>query len=265
MLRFAVPVVTPSGLAPSFRSARVVAIIPARYRSTRLHAKALALIDGRPMVEHVYRRASEARTVDAVLVATDDERIADVVASFGGTAVMTRPDHASGTDRLAEVAAALDSDLVVNVQGDLPFLPPEPIDATVALVRDTPALVMGTLRREITDVRELLAPSVVKVVVDEHGAALYFSRAPIPFTREGQPTPRRWKHLGLYVYRRQFLLRFAALPSTPLERAESLEQLRALEHGYRIGTVETTIDTVEIDTPDDLDRARSLAAAGQAP
>jgi 3-deoxy-manno-octulosonate cytidylyltransferase (CMP-KDO synthetase) len=213
------------------------------------------------MVEHVYRRAQDARTIDAVVVATDDERIAEAVDAFGGTAVMTRADHPSGTDRLAEVAEYLDSDLVVNIQGDLPFIVPEPIDAAVALMRDHPLLSMGTLRRQISDPAEFTNPSVVKVVVGLDGNALYFSRATIPFTRAKGPAPRVWKHLGLYVYRRDFLLALARLPETPLERAESLEQLRVLEHGFSIGTVETTIDTIEVDTPEDLERARRLGEA----
>jgi 3-deoxy-manno-octulosonate cytidylyltransferase (CMP-KDO synthetase) len=213
------------------------------------------------MVEHVYRRAAEARTVDAVVVATDDRRIASAVDSFGGLAVMTREDHATGTDRLAEVAAALTAEIIVNVQGDLPLIPPEPIDAAVALVRDHPSLPMGTVRRRLTDPAELANPAVVKVVVGQDGRALYFSRTAIPFSRSGSPEQVHWKHIGLYVYRREFLLRIAALPQTPLERSESLEQLRVLEHGFDIGTVEMTTDSVEVDTPDDLERARRLVTA----
>jgi 3-deoxy-manno-octulosonate cytidylyltransferase (CMP-KDO synthetase) len=213
------------------------------------------------MIEHVYRRASAATTVDAVVVATDDTRIAEAVDRFGGVAIMTRADHVSGTDRLSEVAAALESDLVVNVQGDLPFIPPEPIDAVVRLVLNRPDLGMGTLRRRITDPAEIAAPSVVKVVVNATGDALYFSRAPIPFARHGQPAATYWKHIGLYVYRREFLLHIAALTPTTLERTESLEQLRVLEHGLTIGTVETITDTIEIDTPEDLERGRRLVEA----
>ena len=210
------------------------------------------------MIEHVYRRAEDARTVDAVLVATDDERIARVVDGFGGVAVMTREDHPSGTDRLAEGAEALESDILVNVQGDLPFITAEPIDAAVSVVRDNPSVPMATLRRRITNPAELSNPSVVKVVVGLDGRALYFSRATLPHVRAGQPAAPVWKHIGLYVYRRDFLLTIAKLAPTPLERAESLEQLRVLEHGYAIGTVETTMDTVEVDTPEDLERARTL-------
>jgi 3-deoxy-manno-octulosonate cytidylyltransferase (CMP-KDO synthetase) len=210
------------------------------------------------MIEHVYRRAEEARTVDAVMVATDDERIAAAVDAFGGLAVMTRADHETGTDRLAEVAAALESDIIVNVQGDLPFLPPDPIDSAVRLLFDTPALAMGTLRRRITSPVELSNPSIVKVVTALDGRALYFSRTALPCVRPGHPPTPVWKHIGLYVYRRTFLLTIAGLRPTPLERAEGLEQLRVLEHGFAIGTVETSVDTVEIDTPEDLDRARRL-------
>lgn len=214
------------------------------------------------MIEHVYRRAEAATTVDAVLVATDDERVADAVSAFGGTAVMTRVDHPSGTDRLAEVAAVLDSELLVNVQGDLPLILPDPIDDTVRLMDANPTLSMGTLRREITRADDITNPSVVKVVVDLNGNALYFSRATIPATRAGNAPAKIWKHLGLYVYRREFLLRIARLPGTPLEQSESLEQLRVLEHGFKIGTVETTLDTIEVDTPEDLARARQLVEAG---
>jgi 3-deoxy-manno-octulosonate cytidylyltransferase (CMP-KDO synthetase) len=256
-----VPVVLPSELAPSVRSARTVAIIPARHGSTRLPGKPLADIAGRPMIEHVYRRAAEAATVELVLVATDDEHVAAAVDRFGGTAVMTRASHPTGTDRLAEVAEYLGADIIVNVQGDLPFLQPAPIDAAVRLLQDDPTLPMATLRREIVDPEELANPSVVKVVVRADGRALYFSRAPIPFTRRGNPPARVWKHFGLYVYRRAFLLALAALPPTPLERAESLEQLRVLEHGFTIGTVETVLDTIEVDTPDDLERVRRMTEA----
>jgi 3-deoxy-manno-octulosonate cytidylyltransferase (CMP-KDO synthetase) len=210
------------------------------------------------MIQHVYDRARSARTVNGVIVATDDDRIARAVDAIGGTAVMTRADHRTGTDRLAEVAAVLDADIIVNVQGDLPFLSPDAIDSAVSLLQGRPALDMGTLRRRITDPEDVRRPSVVKVVVDGHGDALYFSRAPIPFVRAEVPPPALWKHVGLYVYRREFLVRLAGLPPTPLERAESLEQLRVLEHGFRIGTIEMTTDTIEIDTPEDLERVRKL-------
>lgn len=258
MLRFPVPVVVPSELAPSLRSAPVVAVIPARYRSTRLPGKPLALINGRPMVEHVYRQATSAALVSAVLVATDDLRVAEAVDAFGGTAVMTDPEHATGTDRLAEVAAFLEGDLVVNVQGDEPLITGQAIDAAVEPCLRRPDELISTLRKKIDDPADLDTPSVVKVVVDRDGYALYFSRAPIPFVRPGEDRPVSWRHLGLYVYRRAFLLMVAGLAQTPLERAEGLEQLRILEHGIRILTVETTVETIGVDTPEDLARVQRL-------
>jgi 3-deoxy-manno-octulosonate cytidylyltransferase (CMP-KDO synthetase) len=214
------------------------------------------------MVEHVHDRVSAARTVNAVLVATDDDRIAGVVSGFGGTAVMTRSDHETGTDRLAEVAAELTGQLVVNVQGDEPLITPDSIDACVTLMLEHPDDVMGTLRRRTSEPSDLVSPGVVKLVTDQEGYALYFSRSPIPHVRPGQEPPVFWRHLGLYVYRRTFLLKLAGLPSTPLERSEGLEQLRALGHGYRIRTVETTADSVGVDTPEDLERVRRLVEAG---
>lgn len=214
------------------------------------------------MIEHVYRRASEAGAIDAVIVATDDDRIASAVSAFGGTAVMTQGTHPTGTDRLAEVARHLDSEIIVNVQGDEPLIDADAIAAAAGVLRERPADLMSTLRRRTTDPVEFRNPAVVKVVVDASGYALYFSRAPIPFTRPGHDAPAIWTHLGLYAYRREFLLRVAALPPTPLERAEGLEQLRVLEHGFRIATVETTSDTIGVDTPEDLERVRRQVEAG---
>jgi 3-deoxy-manno-octulosonate cytidylyltransferase (CMP-KDO synthetase) len=201
------------------------------------------------MIEHVYRRAAAATSIARVIVATDDRRILEAVQGFGGEAIMTAASHQSGTDRLAEVAAALDCDLVVNVQGDEPLLAPETIDAAVAPFAADPRL---------TDPSELQNPNVTKVVVDRDGFAMYFSRAGIPFTRPGQPAVTAWAHIGLYVYRRACLLRVAALPQTAMERAEALEQLRALEHGIRIKAIETTHETIGVDTREDLDRVRAL-------
>ena len=215
------------------------------------------------MIEHVYSRVAASPVLDAVVVATDDERVRDAVEAFGGLAVMTRPDHRSGSDRLAEVAASLSCDLVINVQGDEPLLPTEMIAEAVAPLVADPEIPMGTVCRRIDTLDDLENPHVVKVVTDRRGFALYFSRAPIPHTREaaGGLDPRRaLKHIGLYVYRRAFLLDFARLEPTPLERAESLEQLRALEHGFRIRVVETLHDSVGVDTPADLERVRRLAA-----
>jgi 3-deoxy-manno-octulosonate cytidylyltransferase (CMP-KDO synthetase) len=215
------------------------------------------------MIEHVYRRAAAASSVGAVVVATDDARIAAAVERFGGFARLTRSTHRSGTDRLAEVAEDLACDIVVNVQGDEPLVDPRTLDELVAPLDADPTLMMSTVRRRITDPEDYTNPHVVKVVVDADGNALYFSRSPIPFLRV--PDPRSaipaFKHLGLYAYRRSFLLAFARLQPTPLEMAESLEQLRALEHGFRIRTVETEHDSIGVDTPEDLERARRLMAA----
>jgi 3-deoxy-manno-octulosonate cytidylyltransferase (CMP-KDO synthetase) len=212
------------------------------------------------MIEHVYRRAAAARSVSRVIVATDDARIADAVRAFGGEVMMTAVSHQSGTDRLAEAAASLDCDLVVNVQGDEPLLAPETIDQAVAPFATDPSLEMSTLRRAITSDDERSNPNVTKVVVDRDGFALYFSRAPIPFTRAGQPAASAWAHIGLYVYRRATLLRLAALPQTAMERAEALEQLRALEHGIRIKAITTSHATIGVDTREDLERVRALMA-----
>jgi 3-deoxy-manno-octulosonate cytidylyltransferase (CMP-KDO synthetase) len=234
--------------------ARVVAVIPARYASTRFPGKALADIAGRPMIEHVYRRAAEARIVDAVVVATDDRRVAAAVESFGGIARLTAATHRTGTDRIAEVARDLRCSIVVNVQGDEPLVEPSAISDMVEALTSDPSLEMSTLRTAIRHHADYVSPHVVKVVVDPHGNALYFSRAPIPYHREG--TVEAYKHLGLYAYRREFLLRLAALPQTALEQAESLEQLRALEHGFRVRAVETQYDSIGVDTPEDLERVR---------
>ena len=215
------------------------------------------------MIEHVYRRAAAARSIDTVIVATDDERIVRAVEAFGGRAQMTSPSHQSGTDRLAEVARTVEADLIVNVQGDEPLIEPAMIDAAVAPFSHDPALQMSTLRRRITDDSELRNPNVTKVVVDRGGYALYFSRAPIPFARAGSAPAAAWRHVGLYVYRRGCLLELASLPPTPMERAEALEQLRALEHGIRIKAIETQHDSIGVDTPDDLERVRQVLASAR--
>lgn len=236
-----------------------VAVIPSRYQATRFPGKPLADIAGRSMVEHVYRRAAAAPGVDAVVVATDDARIAAVVERFGGIVRMTRPTHRTGTDRIAEVAADLDCDFIVNIQGDEPLIEPQMIAEAIAALEGDPTVPMSTLRRRITDASDRNDPNVVKVVTDRHGNALYFSRVPIPFTRDDG---LGYKHVGLYAYRRDFLLMFSSLPQTPLELAESLEQLRVLEHGFRIRAMETQYDSIGVDTPEDLDRVRRQLAVG---
>jgi 3-deoxy-manno-octulosonate cytidylyltransferase (CMP-KDO synthetase) len=213
------------------------------------------------MIEHVYRRTRAARGITDVIVATDDSRIADAVAAFGGTARMTSAAHPSGTDRLAEVATGLTCDIVVNVQGDEPLIDPLMIEEALAPMIADRELAMATLRHRIEDPADLQNPNVTKVVVDRDGFAMYFSRAPIPFTRNGCEAAAAWRHIGLYVYRRECLLKLAALPATAMERAEALEQLRALEHGIRIKAIETTYDSIGVDTPDDLARVRQLMPA----
>lgn len=240
---------------------RVVALIPARYESTRLPGKPLALIGGKPMIQHVFERTCAVDVVDQVLVATDDDRIADAVRAFGGEVAMTSPRHQSGTDRIAEVARNLDAEIVVNVQGDLPFLEPAMVQAAVALMHADTFLPMATLKVPIRDEAEMTNPNAVKVVTDRDGFALYFSRSPLPYWRAAASGGiLGYKHLGLYAYRRDFLLRFARLAPTPLERAEQLEQLRALEWGFRIKVAETSGAGIEVDTPQDLERARAWAA-----
>lgn len=213
------------------------------------------------MIEHVYRRTLAARGITNVIVATDDQRIVDAVSGFGGQVRMTSKHHPTGTDRLAEVAATLTCDIVVNVQGDEPLIDPDMIAAAVAPMIGDRVLEMSTLRRRIDDPAELQNANVTKVVVDQDGFAMYFSRAAIPFTRAGcEPAPA-WRHIGLYVYRRECLLRLSALPATDMEKAEALEQLRALEYGIRIKTIETVHDSIGVDTPDDLARVRQRSPA----
>ncbi len=236
----------------------MVVVIPARYDSSRLPGKPLADICGVPMIQRVYERAAAARGVDRVLVATDDDRIRDVVRAFGGEVAMTSAAHPTGTDRIAEAMANDAAEIVVNVQGDLPLLDPDNVAAAVTPMLADASLQMSTLMTPIRDDAELRNPNVVKVVTDAAGYALYFSRAPIPHRRDGVGAGViAHRHIGLYAYRRRFLLEFARLPPTPLEQAEKLEQLRALERGYRIAVVEVADAGVEVDTPADLDMVRA--------
>jgi 3-deoxy-manno-octulosonate cytidylyltransferase (CMP-KDO synthetase) len=246
-----------------------IAIIPARFHSTRLPGKALALIGGQPMVCHVAERTRRARGLTRVIVATDDTRIAQAITATGAEAVLTRADHPSGTDRLAEVARTLEAAIVVNVQGDLPLLDPRMVEELVARMVADPALPMATLATPLADEVEWRSPHVVKVVTGADGRALYFSRSPIPFDRDGKHRPGEplgWRHVGMYAYRRDVLLRLAALPPSALERREQLEQLRALENGIAIGVVEWTAaePVIEVDTADDLERARAAMDGGRA-
>jgi len=248
----------------------VTVIIPARYASTRFPGKPLAELCGKPMIQWVCERSSLCEVVDRVIVATDDERIAAAVRAFGGAVAMTRADHPSGTDRLAEVAEQLSDDLIVNVQGDEPLIEPAMIEAAVRPLLTDPSIPMGTLKTPLTSLEEFLNPNVVKVVTARNGDALYFSRAPIPHARDfsGQ-LESRWrelataKHVGLYVYRRDFLLRYPQLEPTPLEDQEKLEQLRALEHGYRIRVAEIDRPVQGVDTPEDLERVKQILTRGK--
>ncbi|PID77177.1 MAG: 3-deoxy-manno-octulosonate cytidylyltransferase [Deltaproteobacteria bacterium] len=237
----------------------VVAIIPARYQSNRFPGKPLALIHGKPMIQHVVERARQVEILSRVVVATDDQRIGDCVSSFGGEYIMTRPDHVTGSDRLAEAAEKLgisEHDVVVNIQGDQPLFPAEVIEQVARPLVDDPALPMSTLIYQIIRPEEINDPNHVKTVFDREHYALYFSRSPIPYQRnpEDAETPTYYKHLGFYAYRKGFLLSFVALPEGEWERFEKLEQLRALEYGYKIKVVLTEHDSIEVDTPEDLKR-----------
>ncbi|MBV8820395.1 MAG: 3-deoxy-manno-octulosonate cytidylyltransferase [Acidobacteriaceae bacterium] len=235
---------------------RILGVIPARFASSRFPAKALAPLAGKPMIQHVYERAQMARYLDKLIIATDDERIYSAARDFGANVRMTRADHPSGTDRVAEVASAENADLIVNIQGDEPLIDPAAIDGAALALLDEPGIPMGTLKRRIEDPAEAASPNVVKVVTDRDSNALYFSRCPIPFYRAQDGM--HYKHIGLYVYRRDFLLKYSDLPVGPLEKAECLEQLRALENGYRIRVAETEYDSLGVDTPEDLQRAAFL-------
>ena len=236
---------------------RILGVIPARFASTRFPAKALARISGKSMLEHVFERASQARYLTSVVIATDDQRIYDEAKRFGAPVRMTRADHLSGTDRVAEVASTDDAQIVVNIQGDEPLIDPAAIDAAVLSILDHPEIPMGTLKKRIEDPAEIDNPNVVKVVTNFAGDAIYFSRATIPYLRGGESLTR-FKHIGLYVYRRDFLLSYSDLPVGPLEKAERLEQLRALENGYSIRVAETEYESIGVDTPEDFERVTKL-------
>lgn len=238
----------------------VLAVIPARFASTRFPGKIIAPLAGKPLVVHTYEQTRKAALVSDVLIATDDERVLEAVRPHGASVVMTRADHPSGTDRIAEVAAHSDADMIVNVQGDEPLIDPGTIDAAIRPLLDDPELPMATVRHLITDPDAINDPNVVKVVCDGRGRALYFSRHAIPYIRDDQdrasPPPCYWQHVGLYVYRRRFLLEYARMPQTPLEQLEKLEQLRVLERGFPIAVVETEHLSIGVDTPEDLERVR---------
>jgi 3-deoxy-manno-octulosonate cytidylyltransferase (CMP-KDO synthetase) len=213
------------------------------------------------MLQHVYERASQARYLTSLIIATDDDRIFDAARAFGARVRMTRDDHASGTDRAAEIASAENCDIVVNIQGDEPLIDPDAIDAAILPMAHDSEIQMATLKKRIEDPTEISNPNVVKVVTDLNGDAIYFSRSPIPYFRDGAASGPYYKHIGLYLYQRDFLLGYSALPVGPLEQAERLEQLRALESGLRIRVVETDYESLGVDTPQDLERVETLFAA----
>ena len=238
---------------------KAIGIIPARWGATRFEGKVLANLLGKPVIQHVWENAKRARTLDDLIVACDDERIQKAVESFGGKAVYTSPNQPSGTDRLAEVVNPMDIDIAVNIQGDEPLMKSIMIDNLVLTLKSETAAQMATMIKKVDDESELTNSNVVKVVIDKNGYALYFSRYAIPYNRTGSSGDRKrptyYKHIGLYAFTKDFLFTFRNLPKSSLEDAEKLEQLRVLENGYKIKTVETKFDTVGIDRPEDLKRA----------
>jgi len=253
---------------------KIVAVIPARWQSTRLKGKVLLDINGKPMVQHVWERAKRAHHVDDVIVAVDKEKVMKAVESFGGKAVLTSRELSSGTDRLAEVAKNIDADIFINVQADEPLIHPLMIDELAQVFKYEQNLKMATLIKRVHSLEEIINPNVVKVVVDRKGFALYFSRSPIPYVRNesdpsggGSPeeevvTGRYFKHIGLYSYTKDFLFTYTSLPKSILEEDEKLEQLRVLEHGYKIKTIETRYDTLGVDTQEDLEKVREMIISG---
>ena len=243
---------------------KAICIIPARYASTRLPGKPLRLIAGLPMICRVYQRAAQASKADTTVVATDDQRIFDAVTKNGGRAVMTRADHATGTDRLAEAVQSFpDADLIINVQGDEPLINPKLIDDLITLFEHDDQLNMATVAVELNDPSEINNPNNVKVVADRNGNALYFSRSPIPFERNKNRS-KVYKHIGIYAYRKNFLLEYAAMEPTPLEQAESLEQLRALETGHKIKVLVSADKFIGVDTEEDLQLVNKIYSEVQA-
>lgn len=238
---------------------RILGVIPARYASSRFPGKALVSLAGKPILQHVYERCLLARYLTDLVIATDDERIFDAARGFGARVRMTNASHLSGTDRVAEVASADTASIIVNIQGDEPLIDPAAVDAVTLALLDDPNAPMATLKKRIEDPSEIANPNVVKVVTGFDHDAIYFSRCPIPYDR-GAASPH-FKHIGLYVYRREFLLGYSQLPVGPLEQAERLEQLRALENGFRIRVMETEYESLGVDTPEDLEKVARLFAA----
>ncbi len=236
---------------------KVIGIIPARWQSTRFEGKILADIAGKPMIQHVWERVKQSKLLDDVMIACDDERIFQATEKFGAKVVMTSKDHASGTDRIAEAASSTDADIIVNIQGDEPLIATSIIDDLVKVLKDDESASMATVIKVLDKSEELNDPNVVKVVIDHNHYAIYFSRATIPYNRGNGEVPY-YKHLGIYAYRKDFLLSFKNLPQSSLEQAECLEQLRAIEAGCKIKTVLTGIETVGVDTPEDLKKVEEV-------
>lgn len=247
------------------KSPKIWAVIPSRYGAARLPGKPLAQIAGKSLVQRVWERAKQAKRVTRVVVATDDKRIQDAVATFGGEAIMTRENHTNGTSRIAEVAISSDAEIFINVQGDEPLVSPEAIDELAAAIADDDSVQLATLATPLANPKDIMDPNIVKVVLDFDDDALYFSRAPIPWVRDTAAKAtraRHLKHLGLYAYRREALLEYETLPPGELERIEQLEQLRWLENGFKMRVAETSHDSVSVDVPDDIARVEALIREG---
>ncbi len=256
---------------------KISAVIPARYGSTRFEGKPLADILGKPMIQWVYEGVTQSKLIDDVIVATDDQRILEAVRSFGGKGVMTSPEHPTGTDRVAEVAKKLKSELIVNVQGDEPLIKGSIIDKAIRPLLKDDTLLMSSLMKRIEDIKDWLNPHQGKVVVDQKGFALYFSRSPIPFPRDlnierilsnpadkkGIFSKRVFKTIGLYVYRRGFLLKLSKMKPTPLEKLEKLEQLRVLENGFRIKVIPVDYEPIGVDIPEDIQKVVAFLSLPQ--
>ncbi len=254
------------------RKPKIIAVIPARYESTRLPGKVLKNICGKPMIQHVYERVSNTKLIQQVIIATDDKRILRIAQKFGAEAEMSPKDCKSGTDRIAWIVKKMsdirEDDIIINVQGDEPLVAPQAIEKLAKTISKDSDIYMASLMTKISDINELMDPNIVKVVVDKDNFALYFSRSPIPFSRDNwknlktkpvlDKTDIFYKHLGMYAYRKHFLLKYSQMPQTRLEEIEKLEQLRVLEHGYRIKMAETEFDSMSIDTPTDLEKVLSL-------
>ncbi len=240
---------------------RTLGVIPARYGAQRFPGKPLALIAGKTLVQRVYEQAAKATRVDKVVVATEDTRILEAVESYGGDAMLTSPECATGTDRVAEVARAFDCELVLNIQGDEPLMRPEMIDQLIEGMQSDPGCVMGTLARKINAPDQLTNPNIVKVVIGKTGNALYFSRSQIPFVRDPGDATTFYKHLGIYAYRRDFLMKFVQLPPSELEKTEKLEQLRALDNGFGVKVWITPHDSIGVDRPEDAQLVEEILRA----